>query len=783
MVTRGPSGKFYFTLLGPLSVWEDDNIITVAGVHQRAVLGYLLLHDNDVVPTSRLLKILWNDDPPRTARKMLQNAISGLRSALTPQGDSQAPILLTCAPGYLLQVEDQCIDRHAFTALADNGRALLQAGKQAQAADTLRTALDMWRGDALADLVELGFRWPELDVLRESRLTALENRFVADIACGRHHEIIGELEMTVAAEPTREQLCGLLMLATYRAGRQGDALAAYRRLRAQLVDELGTEPGESLRTLERDILNHAPRLGTPTAADRQVAASGQVRAPRWPGPALRVAPEPAPGPVRGPARVPAREAIGRRSLTVALFIASQHDSAVGELVNEYVHRHGGVVTSGPGSSWCGYFGATHAVPDHAERALAAARAITQVTMARFPGAGVRVAMHTGETVIVEAGDDPTAVPSVAPVVLDGCWRLATAAMPGHVVISAPSSGRLAPGTLARDEMPTVPFVGRAFEMELLQGLVRQVSGSGGPTIATLIGSPGVGKSRLATELAAQVRDSLSESVYLMRATVAAEGATLPVLAELIRDHLSLRSAVGLTEVDHRLAEEADLLPGTAGRGHAISSRLRAVLKNGSAAYQPEMINGCLAFLRELAAERPLLIIVDDVHQGGWDLLAALSDLAGSPHSAPVLVLATGRPEFAERLPGWAGTRPNSLNFVLGGLSTVAISRLLSAALTDRRRVLHFGRDSTEVFRADPGEASLSEARRRWHTVLAAIGGNPRRAMRYAAAFNAAPTDEAALTDADALLREYESADGEVAEDRFGEPALIAQTRTRDKVIC
>jgi hypothetical protein len=392
-------------------------------------------------------------------------------------------------------------------------------------------------------------------------------------------------------------------------------------------------------------------------------------------------------------------------------------------------------------------------------------------------------MHTGETVIAEAGDDQAAVPSVAPVVLDGCWRLATAAMPGHVVISAPSSGRLALGALAREEMPTVPFVGRAFEMELLQGLVRQVCGSGRPAIATLIGSPGVGKTRLATELAAQVRDSLSESVYLMRAAVSAEGATLPVLAELIRDHLSLRSAVGLTEVDHRLAEEADLLPGTAGRGHAISSRLRAVLKNGSAAYQPEMINGCLAFLRELAAERPLVIIVDDIHQGGWDLLAALSDLAGSPHSAPVLVLATARPAFAERLPGWAGARPNSLNFVLGGLSTVAISRLLSAALTGRRRVLHFGRDSTEVFRADPGESSLSEARRRWHAVLAAIDGNPRLAMRYAAAFNAAPTDEAALTGADALLREDESADGAVADDRFGEASLIAQAQTRDKVTC
>jgi hypothetical protein len=543
------------------------------------------------------------------------------------------------------------------------------------------------------------------------------------------------------------------MLATYRAGRQGDALTAYRRLRTHLVDELGAEPGESLRALERDILNHAPRLGAPTAADRQVTVIGQARTPRNPAPpTLRVAPEPAP------------EAIGRRSLTVALFTATQHASAVGELVSEQIHCHGGVVTSGPGSSWCGYFRATHAVPDHAERALAAARAITQASMSQFPDAGVRVAMHTGETVIAETDDDPAAVPSVAPGVLDDCWRLATAAVPGHVVVSAPPSGRLALGALAEEEVPTVPFVGRAFELELLQGLVRQVCGSGRLGMATLIGSAGVGKTRLAAELAAQVRDSLSESVYLMRATVAGEGAALPALAELIRYHLGMRLADGLTEADPRLAEEADLLPGISGHGHAISSRLLALLKTGSATgYQPELINGCLAFLHELAAERPLVIIVDDIHRGGWDLLTAMDSLAGGSRSKPVLVLATARPELTERRPGWGADRPNSLNFVLGGLPDAAISRLLSAALTPRRRVLHFGQDSTGVFREDPGKFSLSKAQQRWHALLTAIDGSPRRAVRYAAAFNGAPTDEAALTDADAVLRADESAYAGVAE--------------------
>ena len=192
-----------------------------------------------------------------------------------------------------------------------------------------------------------------------------------------------------------------------------------------------------------------------------------------------------------------------------------------------------------------------------------------------------------------------------------------------------------------------------------------------------------------------------------------------------------------------------------------------MLRSGAAAgYQPESINRCLEFFHELARERPLVMMVDDLHRGSWDLLAALADLRGDPQGSPVLVLATARPELTERLPAWGTEQPHSLNFVLGGLSSAAMSRLMNAALNPSRRVLNFGQDSGGVFRDDPHEFGASEARRRWHVLLAAIDGNPRRAVRYATAFNAALTDQAAVTDAEAVLRADELVTGGVVADRF-----------------
>jgi anti-anti-sigma factor len=257
-----------FRVLGPLEAVIGGHLAPLGGIKQRATLGLLLLHANQVVPTSDLLSALWSDNVPPTARKMLQNAVSGLRGMLAMGEGEQAPaLLLTHAPGYVLHVEPASLDLVRFRELVDEGRAELRKGSWEPAARRLREALPLWRGPALADLAETGIAWPELTALKDCRLSALEDCYEAELAVGRHRELISDLTELVETEPSRERLCGQLMLALYRDGRQVDALDAFRRTRAELVERLGLEPGRELRELERAILNQDPRLHRPASPD------------------------------------------------------------------------------------------------------------------------------------------------------------------------------------------------------------------------------------------------------------------------------------------------------------------------------------------------------------------------------------------------------------------------------------------------------------------------------------------------------------------------------------
>ncbi|MFC4855485.1 AfsR/SARP family transcriptional regulator [Actinophytocola glycyrrhizae] len=241
-----------FSVLGSIEVTSDAGPLELGGIKQRAILGYLVLHANKVVPTSRLLQAMWEGAPPPTARKMIQNAVSGIRRVLTGPGAS----LRTHAPGYQLHVDTETVDLHRFRALARAGRAAIGDGEPERGAELLRSALSLWRGPALADLVEAGYRWSELAAVEDERLSTLEDRLEAELVCGRHREITPELEVLTATEPLRERLCQQFMLALYRSGRQADALRIYRRTRAALVDSLGLEPGRDLQELQQRILDH-----------------------------------------------------------------------------------------------------------------------------------------------------------------------------------------------------------------------------------------------------------------------------------------------------------------------------------------------------------------------------------------------------------------------------------------------------------------------------------------------------------------------------------------------
>jgi DNA-binding SARP family transcriptional activator len=239
-----------FRLLGPLEVVEHDRLLALGGGRQRSLLAVLLLHANEVVSNDRLIDALWGQRPPPTAAKTVQVYVSRLRKRL---GEGR---LVTRAPGYLLCVERSELDLGRFEQLLGEARK----ADPADAADLLRRALALWRGPALADLAYEPFVQNEIARLEELRWAALEQRIDADLACGRHGELVGELEGLVAEHPLREHLRYQLMLALYRSSRQAEALDAYRTARRELAEELGLEPGEELKRLEQAILKHDPRL-------------------------------------------------------------------------------------------------------------------------------------------------------------------------------------------------------------------------------------------------------------------------------------------------------------------------------------------------------------------------------------------------------------------------------------------------------------------------------------------------------------------------------------------
>ncbi len=244
-----------FRLLGPLEVLADGSPISLGGPKQRATLAILLLHANRVVSVDRLADDLYAGAPPVTAVTQVQRQISDLRKAL-----GAGAAIETRPPGYLIRVGDAQVDLQRFERLGEEGRHALDRGDADAAAELLRAALALWRGAPLADLAYEEFAQVPVARLEEIRLAALEDRVEAELALGRHAQLIGELEQLITEQPLRERFRAQLMLALYRAGRQAEALDVYRMTREELVHELGIEPGPPIRELERAILAHDPSL-------------------------------------------------------------------------------------------------------------------------------------------------------------------------------------------------------------------------------------------------------------------------------------------------------------------------------------------------------------------------------------------------------------------------------------------------------------------------------------------------------------------------------------------
>jgi DNA-binding SARP family transcriptional activator/streptogramin lyase len=324
-----------FLILGPLEALEEGRPVALGGSKQRAVLAILLLHAPDVVSRDRLIDELWGASPPETAPTALQVYVSQLRKILGRE------TIVTRPRGYAMQVGSGELDLDRFERLVDDARAQ----DAAEAADTLRAALALWRGTPLAEFDSVEFAHAERARLTEQRLTALEQRIEADLTLGRHAAVVPELEGLVREHPLRERLRGQLMRALYRCGRQADALDVYRTGRRLLDEELGLEPDDALQRLEKAILNHEPSLEAPSGPDlmrvslHSVAEKRQSAARRRRTPGRGEAPVPPDSvavidPER--ARVVGHVLVGRRPVAVAgghgsVWVANADDGTVSRI--------------------------------------------------------------------------------------------------------------------------------------------------------------------------------------------------------------------------------------------------------------------------------------------------------------------------------------------------------------------------------------------------------------------------------------------------------------------
>lgn len=258
-------------LLGPLLVRRHGAVVVPGGPKPRAVLAVLALRAGRVVALTELIDALWGPDAPPAATSSLRAHVSRLRSVIDPD---RVGTLGAVGSGYRLALAPQALDATRFGDLVRGGRAALDSGDARRAEALLTEALALWRGPALADLLELPFAAGEAARLTDQRVLAVQTRAAARLALGRQAEDLDELGETLAQHPYHEGIAEQLMRALYREGRQVDALGVYQRVRTTLVDRLGIEPTDRLRRLQQAVLVHAPGLGDARPPARRPRASG-----------------------------------------------------------------------------------------------------------------------------------------------------------------------------------------------------------------------------------------------------------------------------------------------------------------------------------------------------------------------------------------------------------------------------------------------------------------------------------------------------------------------------
>lgn len=249
-----------FSLLGAMEIYGNHGKLSIGPRKQQVLLATLICQANRVVPVTDLVDVLWGDVPPRTAEKVIQVYVHGLRKALMEGLGQKGDRITFVRPGYMLHSDPEEIDANNFDRNSKDGFALLAQGDYQAALCRLRQALQIWRGPALLGLTEPLFLSQSADSLNERFFATLGARIDAELCLGRHAWLVHELTQLVSDHPYRERFRGQLMVALYRSGQQSEALATYQSLRRMLIEDLGVEPHRDLRELHQAILHQKPDL-------------------------------------------------------------------------------------------------------------------------------------------------------------------------------------------------------------------------------------------------------------------------------------------------------------------------------------------------------------------------------------------------------------------------------------------------------------------------------------------------------------------------------------------